>query len=181
MVSKPIRPRRCKLIKPGTRFQRLKVIQNLGMIGVGRGSRLVCRCICDCGNMTTVSAGNLRTGHVRSCGCLRREMTGQRGKANKKHGMSGHLLYQTWKNMVQRCTHTNRWDWKHYGGRGITVCQRWLKSFPNFVKDMGPKPSPELTLERFINYEGYKPSNCVWATRKEQTRNRRNPSIKHTA
>lgn len=160
MIAKPI--------KQGTRFERLKVLKSFI-----DSRNTVCYCLCDCGNMITVRANELRRGHTKSCGCLRVDF----GKARRTHGLSRTSEYGAWYNMIRRCTDPNIKQWKDYGGRGLTVCQRWLKSFSNFIKDMGSKPSPELTLERFFNYEGYKPSNCVWATRKEQIRNRRNSVI----
>ena len=162
-----------KLIKRGTRFGRLKVLKNLIDFKRRKCRHTKCYCLCDCGNMTSAWANELRSGHTKSCGCLRVDL----GKARRTHGLSRTSEYVAWYNMIRRCTDPNVKQWKDYGGRGITVCQRWLKSFPNFIKDMGSKPSPELTLERFFNYEGYKPSNCVWETRKNQIRNRRNSVI----
>lgn len=81
--------------------------------------------------------------------------------------------YFAWGNMIQRCTNPNRPGYHLYGGRGITVCQRWRESFENFLADMGSRPSDSHSLERLNNELGYSPSNCVWATPKEQSDNRR--------
>jgi hypothetical protein len=89
-----------------------------------------------------------------------------------KHGMNKTPEWNAWVNMRQRCLNPNHTNYKHYGGRGIKVCERWL-DFDNFLADMGRKPDPELTLERIDNSKGYEPANCKWATMKEQSNNTR--------
>ncbi len=89
-----------------------------------------------------------------------------------KHGWFGTSEYQTWADMIRRCGCPRSHNYKHYGGRGIAVCDEW-KSFVNFIRDMGPRPSPELTIERRDNDGNYTPDNCYWGTKKEQSRNRR--------
>lgn len=79
-------------------------------------------------------------------------------------------LYWVWQSMLERCRNKNRKQWKDYGGRGIKVCERW-HTFSNFIRDMGPRPTPKHTLERFNNNKDYTPKNCGWATRKDQQRN----------
>lgn len=90
-----------------------------------------------------------------------------------KHGLSRTAEYRAWQMMRLRCTNPKNAAWPNYGGRGITVCTRWLNSVEAFVADMGPKPSPHHELDRIDNDRGYEPSNCRWATRSENDRNRR--------
>jgi hypothetical protein len=82
--------------------------------------------------------------------------------------------------MIQRCTNPKNPGFRHYGGRGITVCERWLNSFPTFVSDMGPKPTARHSIDRRDNERGYSPDNCRWATASEQARNQR-PRKRRTA
>ena len=89
------------------------------------------------------------------------------------HGCTGTPEYRTWQFMKDRCLNSNNKDYHHYGGRGISVCDRWLNSFENFFEDMGKKPSPELTLDRANNSGNYEPENCAWITRKAQAGNTR--------
>jgi len=88
------------------------------------------------------------------------------------HGQSKTTEYRAWHTMKQRCLNSNNPKWYNYGGRGITVCKRWFM-FENFIEDMGPKPSPQHSLDRIDNESGYRPDNCHWATRNEQCQNSR--------
>lgn len=124
-------------------------------------------CECKCGNMTTVSLSNLRSGHATSCGCVQR----QAGKSNRTHGLSGTKTYRAWQDMIQRCTNKMRPRYATYGARGITVCQRWRDSFEAFLADMGEAPSRVHSIDREDNNGDYEPSNCRWSKTKEQARN----------
>lgn len=151
----------------GATFRRLFVVEIIGLTRKGRS--YVWKCLCVCGNYTNVRSGDLTSGKTKSCGCLNREKT---RLLKRTHGLSHTLIYKTWFRMLKRCGNPLDQDWKHYGGRGITVCERW-EDFENFYADMGPKPSDKHSIDR-INTDGnYEPANCRWATQLEQVRNRR--------
>jgi hypothetical protein len=160
-------------LEPGTRFARLVVLEHSGF----RGPRRVYRCVCDCGEVVEVAGRHLKSGNTKSCGCWHREhmrAVGLTGVANRTHGMRGHPLYATWAGLRQRCNNPTNPNYAGWGGRGIKVCARWdgPDGFPNFVADMGEKPGPEYSLDRSNNDGPYSPSNCRWATPKEQRANR---------
>lgn len=131
---------------------------------------------CDCGAEKIVDGGHMRRGKIVSCGCYLHEITVEKAPrylrkgAPTKHGMKGAKVYNVWKTMRQRCLNPKCADFKHYGGRGITVDPRW-DDFRAFYADMG-EPNG-LTLERIDNAKGYGPDNCRWATWSDQVRNRR--------
>lgn len=125
-------------------------------------------CVCDCGGSASPSAGALQSGNSRSCGCRKRDVLGE---STTKHGLAGTRVHRIWKAMNTRCTNPNASGYENYGGRGITVCERWRK-FENFFADMG-QPPEGTSIERRDNERGYEPDNCYWATRLEQNRNAR--------
>ncbi len=147
---------------PGQRNGRLVALEPVSR---DRHHNVTWRFRCDCGNEHTAQAGSVRAGKIRSCGCFHRDTC-------TTHGMSRTSIYKIWAGIVVRCTNEASDDFPRYGGRGIKICDRWRK-FENFYSDVGTRPSLKHSLDRRDNDGHYEPSNCRWATAKEQARNRR--------
>lgn len=156
----------------GLEFGRLVVVCQANDAVRHNGIRIpmwLARCSCEGGNFIIASQTNLFTGHTKSCGCLRHDSP---NNPKRTHGKSKTKLYKVWDTMKQRCANPLSKSFRHYGGRGIGVCDRWLDSFENFLEDMGECPEG-MSLDRIDVNGHYEPSNCRWATASEQGFNQR--------
>lgn len=161
----------------GKRFGRLVCVEQVAshVSSTTKKKNNKYKCVCDCGNTKEVIGTSLRAGRTQSCGCIRKDIT--------KHGFGRRAnrggTYSSWAQMLSRCRNSKVPGYKHYGGRGITVCERW-NSFMLFLEDMGERPSG-CSIDRIDVNSGYSPENCRWATRQEQALNTRRSRILHVS
>lgn len=149
---------------------KLTVVEELPRVQSGRKYRRVFRCVCDCGNERVIRLDHLRSGHSTSCGCYVDPESFK--KRPGYHGMYGSPEHGVWKGIKKRCYDPHAQRYGRYGGRGITMCERWKSSFKAFYEDVGPRPSPKHSIDRYPNRDGnYEPGNVRWATAGEQRRN----------
>jgi len=158
----------------GMKFARLAVLRRDGCAPSGPIKWL---CRCDCGNYVSVVGQNLKCGNTKSCGCYHVETATARQKeladAAVTHGMSQSPEYKSWRCMLARCYTPSDKRYQEYSSRGIAVCDEWRVSFQAFFANVGPRPSPQHTVDRIDNDKGYFPGNVRWATRTEQNNNKR--------
>jgi len=156
-----------KINRIGQKFGRLEIIGE----SPPKGRRTTWLCQCDCGVTKVIDGDPLARGKIQSCGCFRREQLAARSTS---HGDTINRLdtkeYRCWCKMKERCYNPNSARYNSYGARGIKVCQEW-HSFASFLKDMGRCP-PNRSIDRIDVNGDYEPSNCRWATQKEQSGNK---------
>lgn len=162
----------------GHKFGLLTVLKQVENRVVSKNSgrtAVTWQCQCNCGTIVEVLANGLRTGTTKSCGCFQRAELSKR-RTSHGHSKNGRRssTFSVWQAMLNRCYLKSCDVYPTYGGRGITVCDRWKDSFENFLSDMGERP-PDKSLDRINNESGnYEPKNCRWITQKEQCNNKRN-------
>lgn len=147
----------------GQKLWRLTLLERLPR---EKGKNRKGRFACDCGKESVAVISRVKSGSTRSCGCLRDEVAAEN---STKHGMRRTETYGSWTAMIARCSNPKNEHFNRYGGRGITVCDRW-HDFVCFYEDMGKRPKGK-TLDRIDNNLGYFKENCRWATHSEQVRN----------
>jgi len=157
----------------GNTYGRLTVIKQAARV---KPKKTYWECVCACGNLYVTRADALKSGQTQSCGCYQKEQSAKSGKKGK-HYSCNTPEYKVWAGAVQRVTNSNYAHWDRYGGRGISMCKEWLHSPEQFIKDMGKRPSVNHSIDRINNDGNYEPSNCRWATKSEQMKNRHHRDI----
>jgi hypothetical protein len=174
-----------RIITPpvGTRYHRLKFLEDLGKLPLASGLRRFWLFECDCGAIKQLQPSPVILGTICSCGCWRRDRL---GAASTKHGYGSRngplgAEFTAYRSMSRRCHEEKNKSFEYYSRRGIVVCEQWRdpEGFPSFLKDIGPRPGPSYTVERIDNDRGYEPGNVKWATMEQQNRNKIN-NVYHT-
>lgn len=158
----------------GLKYGRLTIIKEGSCIKYNRTIMRKVLCKCDCGNKKEIDLNSIKRGKSTSCGCFNKEFA---KKNHTKHGLAmistgiRHPDYNIWTKLKGRCLNPNDKSYKHYGGRGIKICDRWMHSFENFIEDLGWRPSQKYSIERIDYNKDYCPENCKWILKSEQTKN----------
>ena len=156
-----------RYLKPGDKRGKLTVVERSG---IDRWGARLWVCLCECGNTKEMLASHINHKKMPSCGCYSNKA---KGDHSRTHGLTKTREFNSWKGMKSRCYNPKNKHYKDYGGRGISVCERWLLSFESFYSDMGAKPDKSLSIERLDVNGDYTPENCIWADSKQQAKTRR--------
>ena len=154
--------------KVGQKFNKFTILE---FNGKHKSGHLTALCKCDCGNIRTISLSDLKLNRSKSCGCIRKEA---KQLFKKDHGMTNTKEFKTWAGIKIRCYNKNYKSYNYYGGKGVTMCNRWLNSFRNFLEDMGFAPTNKHSIDRIDSNGNYEPNNCKWSTLIEQANNKSN-------